>query len=303
MKLSIKNVIKDYSAHDIDRHDYGVVYVKFEQGGFNLSPKSYAYLIHYDSFNKIKENKYSRIEAQPYYGNDMVIQKARLSIEAVDDALRQKRFILELMESDISIEGTNENNKAESVKCGDSKEDKEGDKMKDIFSKFGKEFNYPVSNFAISIMGGTSLAVKTESGSYVTYDNKKKEAIDVMDFVIDDFDDMIMIMPVQEIKEGDVFIKGDTPYQLVDKETMKAYNYKTGNMDNIVPTKNAFGFKFYAKVMNLMGNMNMMGNSGGNGMIGNPMMMMMFMDDDKSTSKTGMFKKMMMMQAFGQMNK
>lgn len=184
-----------------------------------------------------------------------------------------------------------------------NKKEKPMKNMSNMFNKFGNGFNYPISNFAISMFGG--LAVK-QNGTFVTYDVKKGEAMDVMDFVMEGFEDMIMIMPAQSLVKGDIFVQDNKVYQMIDTKENKAYCYTDGTIETLVNKSNIMGFKMYAKVFNLMGNMNMnmggaTGEAGAGNMFANPMFMMMMMKDGDSGSGMGdMMKMMMMSQMFSQ---
>lgn len=177
--------------------------------------------------------------------------------------------------------------------------EKKGNLMKNMnsmFTKFGKDFAFNTSNFALSMFGG--LAVKV-NGSFVSYNVEKGEAMDVMDFVIDGFEDFIMIMPVQELSDGDIFIQDGKVYQMIDKEKKSAYNYTDNSIDTLVTKANIMGFKMYAKVMNFAsGMMNMAGGETKDGnMFANPVFMMMMMKDGDGDMGE-MMKLMMMSQMF-----
>lgn len=168
--------------------------------------------------------------------------------------------------------------------------------LNSVFNKFGKDFSYPTSNFAMSMFGG--LAVKTKSGNYVTFNQEKLEAIDTMDMVIDGFEDFIVIMPTQKLEDGDLFIKGGSVFAMIDSKSNEAYSFDEGTIVTLMDAKNAFGMNLYAKVFNVMGNMNTSNGSEG-GVFGNPMMMMMLMMKDEDGGKgSNMMQMMMMSQMF-----
>ena len=173
-----------------------------------------------------------------------------------------------------------------------NKKEKNMKTMNSMFSKFGKDFAYPTSNFAMSMFGG--LAVK-QGGSFVTYDAEKNEAMDVMDFVMDGFSEMIMIVPTQGLVKGDMFVQDGKVYQLL--EDSKVYSFTDNSIDVLVSKSNIMGFKMYAKVFNLMANFGGAGQDGVQNMFANPMMMMMMMKDG-SGDTSDMMQMMMMSQMF-----
>lgn len=177
--------------------------------------------------------------------------------------------------------------------------EEEGKPMKKNFlSKFGADFNYPTENFAVSLFGG-GLAVKTKDG-FVTFDGA--EAVDVMDFVIEDMNEFIMIMPAQKLEDGDIFVQNGEVYQMITAEVNEVYSYSAGSIINLVDKKNAFGFKMHAKVMNLMGNM--FGGDANAQMGGfNPMMLMLMDKKDGDSGMGDMMKYMMMSQMFNNTKK
>ena len=177
--------------------------------------------------------------------------------------------------------------------------EEEGKPMKKNFlSKFGADFNYPTENFAVSLFGG-GLAVKTKDG-FVTFDGA--EAIDVMDFVIEDMNEFIMIMPAQKLEDGDIFVQNGEVYQMITAEVNEVYSYSAGSIISLVDKKNAFGFKMHAKVMNLMGNM--FGGDANAQMGGfNPMIFMLMDKKDGDNGMGDMMKYMMMSQMFSNTKK
>lgn len=173
---------------------------------------------------------------------------------------------------------------------------KEKEKKMKGFNNFfdKKDFNFPTTNFALSMTGG--LAVKVDN-SFVVFDQETKSLTDVMDFVMEGFDKMIMIMPatMAQLEEGDLFVQNGLVYQLVDKEGLEVFNYRTSSIERMVEKKSLMGISLYAKVMNLMGNLNMnFGAAGDAGnMFANPMFLMMMMKDGDNDMSD--FMQMMMM--------
>ena len=178
----------------------------------------------------------------------------------------------------------------------------------------GMEFG-PVNSDAYK-MSALGVAFKSETG-YVVYDIKKEEITDVTGMTFD-MPGMIFAMPVshKSVKVGDIIVHGKKSVivkEIKDKTIVVAHPFD-GEIKEIVPIKNMFGFNFYTKISPLMdmssmsspdednpfGNlmpmmmMSQMGNGNGQANGGmNPMMMMAMMGGGDS----GMSKEMMMMMA------
>ena len=115
--------------------------------------------------------------------------------------------------------------------------------------EFGK-INTDAIKFSLN-----GLAFKMSDGSYSTYDIEKKEATDVSAFVMDT--DFIFAMPValKDIKKGDI-IKHLGKFMIVEgifaeDKTISVIDPLAAEEKVLIPIKNAFGFSYYTKIVNL----------------------------------------------------
>lgn len=152
-------------------------------------------------------------------------------------------FLLEVSKKDIvKIHGKEDKNNEEKV------ENKMNNKFGEIFN-FGQ---YEGADLAITMEG--SIAVKREDGNFVTYDSKNDIFENKMDFVVEEFSEMIMLMPSTEIKNGDIITKGKKFYQSIATEQNPNLfiNLIDGSKVELVKEKNLFGMEMYTKVTNIM---------------------------------------------------
>lgn len=206
-------------------------------------------------------------------------------------------------------------------KIGYNKEKKE---MKNFNFDFGKVMD---SQARVSMYG---IAVKSPSGTWVAYDKKAEQMMDV-DILNFEGMDMLYKMPValSQVTAGDVIIHMGKPCFVVSfNEEGKSFNViDIFNAEEkcILPVRSPFGFNFVTKLVSLVdftgsasaeqpfgnmlpflmmkdGNMDdmlpfLMMSQGGD-FASNPMMMMLLMD--KSGDKSEIFKMMAMAQMFSQ---
>lgn len=128
---------------------------------------------------------------------------------------------------------------------------KEKNNMNKIFGnvEFGK---YRGNEIRISMSG---LAYKNNEGRYIAYDSDKGSLTDVTEFIFDS-DDLIYLFPVaiKDIEIGDI-IKHSSSYMIVTDildGSLETVDPVSGEIKNIIPTKNIFGFNFYTKVVSLI---------------------------------------------------
>lgn len=123
-------------------------------------------------------------------------------------------------------------------------------KLKDIFN-YGQ---YEGTDIAITMEG--DIAIKREDGSFVRYNLKTNEFENKMDLVITDFNDMIMLMPVTTVAIGDIIMKNNKFYQLINLATATKspmfINLLDGSKTELPKEKNLFGMEMYTKVVNIM---------------------------------------------------
>lgn len=104
-------------------------------------------------------------------------------------------------------------------------------------------------------MSPYGLAVKNANNTWVSYDPKSES---IMDVEILNFDcgKFLFKMPVAiaDVKAGDVVIHNRVPMfvKSADKGTIKAVDIISGSVQDILPTKNMFGFNFVTKVVSLI---------------------------------------------------
>lgn len=173
---------------------------------------------------------------------------------------------------------------------------KESNNMKKIFGTYFGKFN--TNSLAMSIYG---MAVKDTTGRYVTY--KDGEIIDVSEFLIPNMN-YFFAMPtaITEIRVRDIILHQDKPMMCIngnDDGSIRAIDFTTQEIKDIMPKKNPFGFNFVTKVVCPFGeNSFMMDGFGADSSnpFGNMLPMMMLMDDkDGTKDKTDMMMMAMMM--------
>lgn len=201
---------------------------------------------------------------------------------------------------------------------------KEKKEMKNFNFDFGKVMD---SQARVSMYG---IAVKSPSGTWVAYDKKAEQMMDV-DILNFEGMDMLYKMPValNQVAVGDVIIHMGKPCFVVSfNEEGKSFNViDIFNAEEkcILPVRSPFGFNFVTKLVSLIdftgsasadqpfgnmlpflmmkdGNMDdmlpfLMMSQGGD-FASNPMMMMLLMD--KGGDKSEIFKMMAMAQMFSQ---
>lgn len=173
---------------------------------------------------------------------------------------------------------------------------KESNNMKKIFGTYFGKFN--TNSLAMSIYG---MAVKDTTGRYVTY--KDGEIMDVSEFLIPNMN-YFFAMPtaITEIRVRDIILHQDKPMMCIngnDDGSIRAIDFTTQEIKDIMPKKNPFGFNFVTKVVCPFGeNSFMMDGFGADSSnpFGNMLPMMMLMDDkDGTKDKTDMMMMAMMM--------
>ena len=173
---------------------------------------------------------------------------------------------------------------------------KESNNMKKIFGTYFGKFN--TNSLAMSIYG---MAVKDTTGRYVTY--KDGEIIDVSEFLIPNMNYFFaMPIAITEIRVRDIILHQDKPMMCIngnDDGSVRAIDFATQEIKDIMPKKNPFGFNFVTKVVCPFGeNSFMMDGFGADSSnpFGNMLPMMMLMDDkDGTKDKTDMMMMAMMM--------
>lgn len=101
-----------------------------------------------------------------------------------------------------------------------------------------------------------SIAVRTSSGKYKTYNLKTGNLTNCDRFVLDACDDLFMVVPTRKLKAGDIVIFNGKPKCIieVDGKTVKAVNYDDSTIDTILPERHVLmGKQFYGKIVSIMG--------------------------------------------------
>ena len=177
--------------------------------------------------------------------------------------------------------------------------EKEFNNMKKIFGTYFGKFD--TASIAMSLYG---MAVKDTTGRHVTY--KDGEIMDVSEFIIPNMN-YFFAMPtaISEIRVNDIILHQDKPMMCIkgnDDGSIRAIDFTTQEIKDIMPKKNPFGFNFVTKIVCPFGENSFMMEGFGadpSNPFGNMLPMMMLMDDkddtkDDTKDKTDMMMAMMM---------
>ena len=177
----------------------------------------------------------------------------------------------------------------------DSKLEALSDKVQAITDKYNnndekensimKDFNFDFGpmNGNVVRMSIYGLAVKNKIGSWVAYDAKNGEIMDVDVFNFDGSKFMYrMPVPINDVAVGDVIVHMSVPMFIVGKsddgKAVYAVDPVAGERKEIMLTKSPFGFNFVTKVVNFLGNAF---NADASNPFGNLGLMMMLSEDNK----------------------
>jgi hypothetical protein len=159
----------------------------------------------------------------------------------------------------------------------------ENKKENSIMKGFNFDFG-PVNPAAVR-MSMHGLAVKNKAGTYVSYDAKNDEIVDV-DILNFDGAKYIWKMPVaiKDIAVGDTIVHQNVPMFVVgiseDKKALFAVDPVVGERKEIMLTRSPFGFHFATKVVNMLGGM-FNGTASAENPFGNMWMLMAMSDENK----------------------
>ena len=160
------------------------------------------------------------------------------------------------------------------------KEKDETDMSKNIFGNF--EFGSCEGNkIRISPYG---LAVQN-SGSWVSYDSKSGNIIDVDVFNFDGAKFLYKIpVAINAVKAGDVVIHAKKPMFVLGVEDggLVVVDPVAGEEKKILPTRSPFNFNFITKVVNLFDNCGLAGSATADSPFGNFLPFMLMGDDNDS---------------------
>ena len=160
-----------------------------------------------------------------------------------------------------------------------------GDDNMNLFGniEFGKLKNR--GNYALTLKGLAYLKnLNSDNGScagYVQYDPETDSVEDVTPFVLKDMDvrDFVYKMPValSAVSRGDIILDKGNPVfvKAVDGSTFTVVDPYTCEVKTLLAAKNAFGFNYVTKVVNLMDNFNLAGAASADNPFGNLLPLMM----------------------------
>ena len=134
-----------------------------------------------------------------------------------------------------------------------AKNEKENVNMK------GFNFDFGPMNGNVVRMSIYGLAVKNKTGSWVAYDAKNEEIMDVDVFNFDGAKFLYrMPVAINDVAAGDVIVHMSVPMFVVGKsddgKAVYAVDPVAGERKEIMLTKSPFGFNFVTKVVNFLGN-------------------------------------------------
>lgn len=190
----------------------------------------------------------------------------------------EKQPAVEISEKGLKINGQSLNKVIDEALCN-SINRKEKNNMNNLFKgfDFGSCEN---DNVKMSIYG---VAVKNSNGTWVSYDSKSGNVIDVD--ILNFSAKYLYKMPVaiKDVASGDVIIHNRKPMFVTDISDGKllVIDPAAGEEKIVLLTKNMFGFDFATKVVNLFGNLS--ASASADSPFGNMLPLMMLADDDKSS--------------------
>lgn len=231
----------------------------------------------YDIVPDTLKNARTLFGAYTYYSLPLIYVKNIAEVDEDDNVLRviypfnecTARFYKSngFNGKNITVENKNQNKKETTT-------------MKNPASKFNELFDFSADQCRLSFDG--SIAVRTGTDEYKTYNPTTKQLTNCEDFVFDVGENMIMMMPVASVSIGDV-IKVAHNYHYVtnvnDDGSIETVKYEDGSQCHIVPENHIFlGRQFaYQKVFPIF---NVFNQSAGNpNFAANPMLMYMMMQN------------------------
>lgn len=177
--------------------------------------------------------------------------------------------------------------------------EKEFNNMKKIFGTYFGKFD--TASIAMSLYG---MAVKDTTGRHVTY--KDGEIMDVSEFIIPNMN-YFFAMPtaISEIRVNDIILHQDKPMMCIkgnDDGSIRAIDFTTQEIKDIMPKKNPFGFNFVTKIVCPFGENSFMMEGFGadpSNPFGNMLPMMMLMDGKSGAKDNSDMLMMAMMMSNG----
>lgn len=175
-----------------------------------------------------------------------------------------------------------------------NKYENNNDKKENVIMK-GFNFDFGPMNGNVVRMSIYGLAVKNKTGSWVAYDAKNEEIMDVDVFNFDG-SKFLYRMPVaiNDVAAGDIIVHMSVPMFVVGKsedgKAVYAVDPVAGERKEIMLTKSPFGFNFVTKVVNFLGNVFTADASNPFGNLG---LMLMLSGDGDFDAKDLMFMSLM----------
>lgn len=160
---------------------------------------------------------------------------------------------------------------------------------------FGKFFNKIQPGMCRLSMNGVAINV---NGEYKTYDVNSGVLMNCDDFVFDVGDDMFFTIPCNKVVKGDIILANSGPACIIEVKSneIRAFDYKTGTIVNIVPERHIFfgSSYFYSKIFSPFANM-----AKGDNPMEKMLPFMMFNEMNKSGSDMGKTMGMAMLMGGG----
>lgn len=140
---------------------------------------------------------------------------------------------------------------ADKVVKKENAKEKENRIMKGFNIEFGSCEN---DNIRMSMYG---IAIKNKVGEWVSYDADQHEIVNVDIINFEGGNKLMFKMPVAmtQVKAGDVIIHNRIPMFVMASDTagtFKVVDPHSGEVKDIIPTTNMFGFNFVTKVVSIM---------------------------------------------------
>ena len=155
------------------------------------------------------------------------------------------------------------------------------------FGKVNHRNAYAMTLKGLAYLRGDGTGEK-QKVAYVQYDPKTESIEDVTPFVLRDMDvrNFVYKMPVatSTVKKGDIILDCANPVFVkeVKGSTLTVVDPYSCEVKTIIAAKNAFGFNFVTKIVNLMDNLNIANSANAENPFGNILPLMLLSKDNNS---------------------